>query len=102
MDYTFAGTASTGGNAFLVHSDYSLRIRSSFGSIMMFPPFVKEARDNDGASQFISGAKRAQIIAHQSEFGLKTGITPAISILSDFYSSQWIQGMPRTLLIKKL
>jgi len=87
--YQFAGTSSTGCNAFFIRNDLASIILNLLDCVSAYPSSVREARDEMGKLLFTSGAQRSNLIEHLSLIDLENNSKTTLANCSNLYSSEW-------------
>lgn len=94
-DYTLAGTAVAGGNAFFVRNEIFSKIAGSIADTYPRPSLFRESYGPDGQLTFIGGLDRLAQIMSQPVVDLRTGKVTDIGSLGNPYSERWLHQMGR-------
>jgi hypothetical protein len=90
--YEFAGTTSTGCNAFFVRRDLAPSVLGALSAVWAYPSAVREARDGQGRLTFTGGSARKDIIAHLPLINTETDAETTLAACGDIYSPEWAAG----------
>lgn len=88
--YSFAGTSSSGINAFFVRNDLAPPILNLIEEPRAFPSRVRDSRDQNGALSFAGGVKRLALIADMPVVDVETGQTLRLWEIEKPYSDAWL------------
>ena len=91
--YRFAGTVSSGCNAFFVRSDVAAEVTGRLDGIWAFPSSVREARDADGRLTLAGGLQRKSVIERLPLMDVEAGNATTLAA-GDVYSPEWAAGLP--------
>ena len=95
QDYTLAGTAVAGGNAFFVRNEIFGSIAPCIADTYPRPSLFRESYGPDGQLTFIGGLDRLAQITSQPVVDLRTGQVTDIGSLGNPYSERWLRQMGR-------
>jgi len=91
--YEFAGTTSTGLNAFFIRKDKFQYIQQCLNKVCSFPSLFREARGVDGELLFIGNKKRIKLINHLPVYDFDGGKNTVLSEYNDIYSTDWLRHL---------
>ena len=95
QDYTLAGTAVAGGNAFFVRNEIFGSVAPCIADTYPRPSLFRESYGPDGQLTFIGGLDRLAQVTTQPVVDLRTGQVTDIGSLGNPYSERWLRQMGR-------
>jgi hypothetical protein len=91
--YRFAGTTSTGINAFFVREALAAPVLELLGEVRAYPSRHRDSRDREGRLTNAAGRERFELIRECPVVDVLTGETLALGDISHPYSETWLAGM---------
>jgi hypothetical protein len=92
--YAFAGTTSSGCNAFFVRDDLAPHVLSVLDQVLAYPSAVRESRDAAGQLTFARGPARKAIIEGLPLLDVQSGSLTTLADRELLYSPEWTDGRP--------
>ena len=88
--YVFVGTGSSGVNSFFVRSDVAPTVIDLIWHFVAFPARHRDSRNEMGQLTFVSGTRRAELIAGCIVQNIQTGAKSRFGDIAQPYSKAWL------------
>ena len=91
--YMLVGSNLAGSNAFFIHQNLYLQIKSRIRQTETLPSLVRESRDQCYQLTFLGGLQKYETIKHLPVQYLETAEVVSLESLAPLYSSEWLAKM---------
>ena len=88
-NYVFLGTNTHGMNAFFVNKNKYHHLKDKIANIIIFPPKIREARNNEGKLNFKNIKENLNIIKNFEVYDIDENKIRKLSDYNDLFSDKW-------------